>query len=142
MTEYDDGSGTGMIPLDQVDSEMPQMRDAKSMAQLKHQRSQQWTMDTRQNQNVSYQQQQEQPAHGGGSINRGGSIGGGIQPGFYGGGAAVDYEHDAPQLYDLSGGGTTQQPGRSSDFHSAQSSHVFDQHQQYQMDDAEMKPLF
>lgn len=140
MTEYDDGSGTGMIPLDQVDNEMPQMRDAKSMVHITNQpqrnQSQQWNVDTRQNSGTIYNQGQANQQRAGNTIGSGGSFGGN-QPAFYGGdGTTIDYEQDSPQLYDLSG----QQ--RQSDFHSAQGSNIYPHQQTQLQDDTEMKPLF
>jgi hypothetical protein len=141
MTEYDDGSGMGMIPLDQVDADA-QMRDAQSMVHIPQQqhaanasKSAQQMQRTQTNYGVQTQQTQ-QPTHNYGAMqgipHHGGTFN---TQSYHHGGVGMDYEAQSPQLYDLSGGGQTTQPAfyAPEDHNSSQT---------YNMDDAEMKPLF
>lgn len=138
MTEYDDGSGTGMIPLDQVDSDA-QMRDAQSMVHIPQQkRATNASKPTQQMQrtqtNYGAQQPQQTQEYGGmqGIPQHGSTF---SAQSYHHGGVEMDYEAQSPQLYDLSGGGqATQQPA----FYAPEDQHS----QSYNMDDAEMKPLF
>lgn len=141
MTEYDDGSGTGMIPLDQVDSDA-QMRDAQSMVHIPQQQrtanASKSAQRTQTNYNVQQtgQQTHQQPTHDYGAMQGVPQHGGTFSAqSYHHGGVGMDYEAQSPQLYDLSGGGQTTQPAFYAPDDQTSS-------QMYNMDDAEMKPLF